>query len=327
MAPAFKKGDRVKLKATLFDNGKRDRNGLLFSEDWLAKGNGEWCYGTVSFVYVKKGRQAQKYRVKYDGGQTMTSLEDQMEVAGLEEENSDESSAVDELEGSDYEASDGSGSTHDLGRVRGVQAERDTPEDTDPEEEAGNVTDDSEGENGEDKPMDERDHKEPLKLGDEVEAHGIKWERVDSLRDDCRTEPEESTTFKNIRFDESTKEVDVFLQLLPLPKTTLLEIVRDGGRAAKDRRTWEMEHIEAALCIIFGGAQYKAGTNLWATKKKGMLKPPDFGLYLSHDRFEKILRYWARGPDGTKEKLREIRGKRWTFGFVGSIRTEKGKSF
>ena len=134
MAPTFNKGDRVKLKATLFDNGKRDRNGLLFSEDWLAKGNGEWCYGTVSFVYVKKGRQAQKYRVKYDGGQTMTSLEDQMEVAGLEEENSDESSAVDELEGSDYEASDGSGSTHDLGRVRGVQAEKDTPEDTDPEE-------------------------------------------------------------------------------------------------------------------------------------------------------------------------------------------------
>jgi hypothetical protein len=50
MAPSFNKGDRVKLKATLFDNGKRDRNGLLFSEDWLEKGNGE------------KGRQAQKYK-------------------------------------------------------------------------------------------------------------------------------------------------------------------------------------------------------------------------------------------------------------------------
>jgi hypothetical protein len=33
-----------------------------------------------------------------------------------------------------------------------------------------------------------------------------------------------------------------------------------------DYETWETEHIEAALCIIFGGAQYKAGTNLWAIK-------------------------------------------------------------
>jgi hypothetical protein len=36
-----------------------------------------------------------------------------------------------------------------------------------------------------------------------------------------------------------------------------------------------------------------------------MLKPPDFGLYLSKERFQRILRYWARGPDGTTEKLRE----------------------
>ena len=151
MAPTFNKGDRVRLKATLFDNGKRDRNGLLFSEDWLAKGNGEWCYGTVSFVYVKKGRQAQKYRMKYDGGQTMTSMEEQMELAGVEEENSDESSAVDDMEGSDYEASDGS--TVELERDVGVRTERDTPADQDPEEEAGNVTDDSEGENGEDRQM------------------------------------------------------------------------------------------------------------------------------------------------------------------------------
>jgi hypothetical protein len=58
-------------------------------------------------VYVKKGRQPQKYRVKYDGGQTMTSLEEQMELTALEEEeDSDQSSAVDELEGSDYEASE-----------------------------------------------------------------------------------------------------------------------------------------------------------------------------------------------------------------------------
>jgi hypothetical protein len=31
-----------------------------------------------------------------------------------------------------------------------------------------------------------------------------------------------------------------------------------------------------------------------------MLAPPDFGRVLSHDRFVRILRYLARGPDGTE---------------------------
>jgi hypothetical protein len=39
----FRKGDRVRASSTLFDGeGVRDRNGLLFSEKWLADGNGEW---------------------------------------------------------------------------------------------------------------------------------------------------------------------------------------------------------------------------------------------------------------------------------------------
>ncbi len=37
--------------------------------------------------------------------------------------------------------------------------------------------------------------------------------------------------------------------------------------------------------------------------KKGMLRAPDFGLHLSEDGFGKILRYWAKGPGGTREKL------------------------
>ncbi len=74
--PRFKKGDRVKASAKLFDgNGGRDRNGLLFSEKWAADGNGEWCYGSVSFVYIRRCRAVQKYRVKYDEGTTMEVLE------------------------------------------------------------------------------------------------------------------------------------------------------------------------------------------------------------------------------------------------------------
>jgi hypothetical protein len=36
-----------------------------------------------------------------------------------------------------------------------------------------------------------------------------------------------------------------------------------------------------------------------------MMPGPDFGLYLSQSRFEKIMRYLAYGPDGTPEKLVE----------------------
>jgi hypothetical protein len=35
--------------------------------------------------------------------------------------------------------------------------------------------------------------------------------------------------------------------------------------------------------------------------------PPDFGLYLSRDRFERILRYWAYGPE--KAMLGRVVGK------------------
>ncbi len=98
------------------------------------------------------------------------------------------------------------------------------------------------------------------------------------------------TKFTRLHVGDGTKEVEVFLQLMPLSKDKLLEIVRDGAAAAKDKRKWEIEHIETALCVIFGGAQYKAGTNLWGTQKKGMLRAPDFGLHISEDRFGKILR-------------------------------------
>ena len=59
--------------------------------------------------------------------------------------------------------------------------------------------------------------------------------------------------FTRLHLSDATKEVNVFLQLMPLSKEKLLQIVRDGAAVAKDKRKWEIEHIEAALCIIFGG--------------------------------------------------------------------------
>ncbi len=60
--------------------------------------------------------------------------------------------------------------------------------------------------------------------------------------------------------------------------------------------------MTAHLCdvCLFGGAQYRGGTDLRATEWKGMLAPPDFGRMLSNDRFIRMMRYLARGPDDTE---------------------------
>ena len=126
----------------------------------------------------------------------------------------------------------------------------------------GNVTEDSEGEPCEANPGNMRDALEPLSIGDTVEAHGKTWRRIEGLTTDRRNEPEVASKFKRLHYNESTREVDIFLQLMPLSKDDLLQIVREGAQSARDKRVWQIEHIEAALYIIFGGAQYKEGTNL-----------------------------------------------------------------
>jgi hypothetical protein len=76
----FVKGDQVRVHATKFD-GIIDELGLSFSARWARDNNGEWCYGKISFVYKKKSREAQKYRILYHDGTTMLSLEAEIEKA------------------------------------------------------------------------------------------------------------------------------------------------------------------------------------------------------------------------------------------------------
>ncbi len=243
--PRFIKGDRVRAKATLFGGEEtRDRNGYLFSEKWAADKNGEWCYGTVSFVYSRRGRHLQKYRVKYDEGTTMEAEDAHLELVE-DEDDSDGDEVENEMGGSDAANSDGDTEGYDSDSATIRRRE---------EDEEGKVTDDSEGEPGEDMPGNMLYAEAALRMGDTVQAHGKTWKRVEELTEDARTEPELKSRFKRLHYSESTKEVDVFLQLMPLPKETLLQIVRDGAAAARYRRRWEIEHIEAALCVIFGGA-------------------------------------------------------------------------
>ena len=67
--------------------------GLKWSERWLRDGHGEWCYGKVTFVFKKKPRMPQKYRIKYHEGTVMESLEADIERAPEDETSSDEREA------------------------------------------------------------------------------------------------------------------------------------------------------------------------------------------------------------------------------------------
>jgi hypothetical protein len=82
-------GDRVKCRATFYDAGTEDENGLTFSQRQLGKGLGAFCFGAVTHVYRKVGRQSQKYRVKWDDGTVSQVLIEHLELVSVQEGSSD----------------------------------------------------------------------------------------------------------------------------------------------------------------------------------------------------------------------------------------------
>ena len=91
MAPKFSKKDRVRVLATRFDKEEVEEGEIKFSEKWAADGNGIWCYGTITRVYVKKRRQAQEYMIRYDNAESMRGLEEHIETAQDDGESDNES--------------------------------------------------------------------------------------------------------------------------------------------------------------------------------------------------------------------------------------------
>ena len=296
MAPKFAKKDRVKVLATRFDKDEVEDGEQKFSEKWAADGNGIWCYGVIAHVYVKKARKAQEYNIRYDNGESMKGVEEHLEVAEDDSDSSEDDREERKENMLDEENSDDVSTDFEGTTVRET-IEKD-----------GEVTDDEEGEvqeGLEDEMGQEIDIGETITKGAEDDPNKKSWTRVEGMPNDARTEKHEDTVFKHLRVNDETTELDVFLTLLPLSPEKLLEIVRDGGARCGDRYKWNIDHIYSALCILFGAGQFKEGTDLWSVRRKGMMPAPDFGLYLSRKRFEFILRYWAQGPDGTTEQLRE----------------------
>ncbi len=146
---------------------------------------------------------------------------------------------------------------------------------------------------------------EDIKMGETVTAGEYTWKRVEGIEEDARKEPHFKTIFKTNLFNEDATEVEIFRALMPLGRDAMLNIIRDNAEDENDGRVWLGWHVDAALAIIFGGAQFKEGTDLWATGRVGLVPAPDFGRHLSRDRFNRILRYWARGLKEDRDKLKD----------------------
>jgi hypothetical protein len=68
-----------------------------------------------------------------------------------------------------------------------------------------------------------------IAMGETVTAGEYTWTRIEGVTEDTRKEPHFETSFKTNLFNEQATEVDVFRALMPLSRTTLLNIVRDNA--------------------------------------------------------------------------------------------------
>jgi hypothetical protein len=177
----------VKVLATEFDNESRDRAGMNFSERWAAYGNDLWCYGTISRVYVKKGRLLQKYSIKYDGGQTMTSVEETIEPANEDDEDEQpDEGDIDEMNrpldtDSDTVSCDSEG--------RSKEQDKDD-EDTDEDEGVNEANDDKDMNDGDGVQIGET-----VVCGDDDDPKRLTWTRIKDIETDQRTAAHRQTFF------------------------------------------------------------------------------------------------------------------------------------
>ena len=69
----FSKGDRIRTKATNFDDDAEE-DGEPFSVTHAAQGNGMWVNGTIKYVFTNKGPHGkeQTYKALFDGDKVLT---------------------------------------------------------------------------------------------------------------------------------------------------------------------------------------------------------------------------------------------------------------
>ena len=145
-----------------------------------------------------------------------------------------------------------------------------------------------------------------IAIGATVDVHGVTWRRVDEVSTNCRKQQEFDLQVRHRTINDDTTELELLWLCMPVSRQDLLQVVRDRAAEAHDKyKEWNAGHVDGVMKCLLGGAQFKEGTDLWATEARGLIPPPDFGRIISKDRFDRVLRYWARGAVGVEAELTE----------------------
>jgi hypothetical protein len=188
-------GDRVKSRATLYDAGTEDENGLTFSQRQLGKGLGAFCFGAVTHVYRKVGRQSQKYRVKWDDGTVSQVLHEYLELLSVGEGSSDVGGGTDINEETDFDifvTVDGEETDDEAEGHQGLT-------------EVGEVT----------------------RVGGVVEVGNVKWKRIENVTRDVREGHERfDLQVKPFAINNATLEKELFWLCMPVTRDKLVDVVR-----------------------------------------------------------------------------------------------------
>ena len=271
MPTKFAKGDEVRVLADKFDGtGEKDELGKTWSERWLHDGNGEWCCGKITFVFQKKRNKPQKYRIKYHEGTSMESDEGDIEMTPQEEERAESSSVEreereqlhvgdrddedeDDRHPLEREAEDVDGNT---GTVE-LESEEDEPYEEDETVTVGGTVYrvrevKRQRTTNEDKDSDDEGDERDIKMGETVTAGEYRWERIEGILEDARTEPHFDTTFKTNLFNDAALEIDIFRALMPLDRDQLFTIVRENADEDEDRRVRLGWHVDATVLAVQG---------------------------------------------------------------------------
>ena len=89
----------------------------------------------------------------------------------------------------------------------------------------------------------------------------------------------------------------------------MLKVAQEGAKRHNDGGTYALDGLLNFFCCFYGCAQFCKGADVWATEKRGMVPPPDFGERMSKDRFKRWMRYLSEGPENasTSDPWREVR--------------------
>jgi hypothetical protein len=140
-------------------------------------------------------------------------------------------------------------------------------------------------------------------IGDEVEVAGLVWKGAASMGDDKRGgRPKSKMEMRKLKVNSHTRASGFWKELLPVPVERVLEVVKENAKPHRDNSKCDEGGLMGWFCCLCGGCQFKPGTEAWASEKKGMMPGPNFGGFISNDKFERWMRHASEGPKGVTDE-------------------------